>query len=92
MQSEARGPSRRRFQVAIRQGGVRKRWEFSTAEEAEAARVEIQKQRDAGIDLVAPAVDQQISQPDPNLWLEPSRRWTPSERLYLELLSEARDA
>lgn len=92
MVSQSRGPSRHRYQVAIRQGGIRKRWEFASAEDAEQARGQLRKLRDAGVELRATSVDQRKERPDPNLWFDPTRRWTPSERLYLELIADAKEA
>lgn len=91
MQSETRGPSRKRFQVAVRQGGVRKRWEFGSAEEAAEAREKVQELKAAGVELTAPSEVPVGSRPDPYLWFDPTRRWSPSERLYLQMIERARE-
>lgn len=88
MTSEARGPSRARFQAAVRSGGTRRIYgHFATREERDAV---VRQARSGEIEPVSELLDTEDID-DPVLLLYPTRRVTPERRLCAALIVNAWD-
>jgi len=88
MTSESRGPSRQRFQAAVRTGGTRRVYgHFATREERDAV---VRQARRGAVEPMSESIDTEDID-DPLLLILPTRRVTPERRLCAALIVNAWD-